>query len=81
MTKVYLAAILSSLLQSEPFYLFLTLSGFEITFIIFVIAVRPFESRFTNIRLIIISLLIIACNSVISVYVHQSEEGVYNFFL
>lgn len=79
-SKVYLTAVLSSLLQDNPFYFFIISSVLELILIFFMLAVKPFTSKFTNFRIIITSLGLIAANTSIGVYIYNSKNGNYQMF-
>lgn len=80
MSKVYLTAVLASLLQDKSFYFFILSSFLEILFIIFMLAVRPFTSKFTTFRIIFISLGLIAANTTIGIYIRNSQDNNYQMF-
>lgn len=79
-SKVYVTAILASLLQDKPFYFFIISSFLELIFIVFVVAVKPFISKFTNFRIIFLSLGLIAANTSIGIYIRNSQENNYQMF-
>lgn len=79
-TKVYLNAMLSSFVQSKPFYFFIISAILEIVFIFFMLIVRPFVSTFTNFRIILISLIMIAADVSIQIYIYNSLNNEYFTF-
>ena len=79
-TKVYLTAILSSLLQDKPFHFFILSSFLELVLIFFTLIVKPFTSKFTNFRIIVLSLGLIAANTSIGIYIHISQSNDYQIF-
>lgn len=79
-SKVYLTAILASLLQDKPFHFFIISSFLELIFIIFMLAVKPFASKFTNFRIIFLSLGLIAANTSIGIYIRNSQDNNYQMF-
>jgi len=80
LTKIYLTALLSSVLKSNPFIFFIIVSLIEIIFSIFIIRIRPFQSNFTNLRLITISLLFLGTNIICCLYLYFSKQLTYIIF-
>lgn len=76
-TKIYLNAILSSLIQSQPYYFFIASTFMELIFVLFMVIVRPFTSRFSNFRIIIVSLVLIAANISMLIYIYNSQANSY----
>lgn len=76
-TKIYLTAVLASLMQSAPFGFLITSAVVELAFLVFLMEVRPFESCFTNFRLMTTSLVLIAISVVFCVYLKLSMESNY----
>lgn len=64
-------------MRSIPLPLFIVLGLLEITYLMFVIVVRPFRSTFTNVRLVIISLLLLAMDTIMCVYLSYKAMSVY----
>lgn len=65
-------------MKSVPLPFFIIIGLFEIAYSFFLLVVRPFESSFTNFRLVVISLALIATDVVMCIYLYQSMQGSYN---
>lgn len=79
LTKLYLTAIFASFLTHHPFVYFIFSSLLELLFLAFLIEFRPFDSIFTNIRLMVVSLLFLAINIVCTIYLKFSLDNNYLF--
>lgn len=80
-TKIYVTLTLASLMQTAPFAYFILISLFELLFLIFLLVVRPFESTFTNFRLVAISTGILGGNVVMCFYLYFSQLDDYRMQL
>lgn len=79
-TKLYLTAILASLMQSVPFHYMIVLAALQVIFLCFLLVVSPFQSSFTNFRLILMSLTATASHVIMCIYLYQSIAGNYSLF-
>lgn len=79
-TKVYLNAVLASVVQSKPFYFFIVSAALQVVFLLFMLFVRPFVSKFTNFRIILVSLALIAANVAMEIYIYNSQNNNYLTF-
>ena len=77
-TKIYLTALIASLLQAVPLICLGALVVIELVFFVFLIETRPFESTFTQFRLIVISLSFMATNVVLCIYLQLGTNDNYN---
>jgi hypothetical protein len=78
MTKLYLTAILASILQATPFAYLVVASCLELSFLLFVLIVHPFESTFTNLRIALLSLCFVGTSVVFCVYLKMADNNHYD---
>lgn len=78
-SKIYLTAVLAVLMQAVPFSCMILLSLLELIFLVFLVVVRPFESSFSNFKLLLISLWLLGVDVVLCVYLYFSEKNEYLF--
>ena len=67
-TKLFLTALLSVALEGKSFYMMACNSALSVIFFFYLIVVRPFQSAFTNFRVIFLELLICMLNGGFCVY-------------
>jgi hypothetical protein len=79
-TKIYLSALLAALLINAPLAYFVAIGLIELVFLVFLLAVRPFLSTYTNFRLVAVSIALLAGEIVMAMYLYYSGKNEYKYF-
>ena len=77
LSRLYLTALFASSLSNHPFVLMIINTIISVIFVGYLLIIRPFNSAFTNVRVIIVEVLILSMNAVYGYYQFQAEKGEY----
>ena len=76
-TKLFLTALVNVALESQPFPMICVNTVISIVFFLYLLMVRPFQSAFTNFRVVFLELLVCLVNSAFCVYQYFAAKSEY----
>lgn len=76
-TKLFLTALVNVALESQPFPMMAFNTIISIIFFLYLLLVRPFQSAFTNFRLVFLELLVCLVNAAFCVYQYFAAKSEY----
>ena len=77
-TKLFLTCIISTTLTFSSFVLLAAQAGLNLLFVIILIKMRPFASKFTNVRLVLVEVMVMIVNGGFSYYQMEATKDRYN---
>lgn len=77
MTKLLLMAIFNSALMNRALSLMSVNTALSLLFLLFLLVVRPFQSTFSNVKVITLYSLLLFLNGTYLIYQAEAEKNVY----